>query len=106
MTQIFLHVTLISLLFFCEQRPVLVAAEMPSKQAAPIGERLTYDISWLNILAGTAVMEVMVRWHGRRRFTAETSDDCAVATGNHVNSFPWITAWSPSLIFANNSPST
>ena len=58
MTQIFLHVTLISLLFFCEQRPVLVAAEMPSKQAAPIGERLTYDISWLNILAGTAVMEV------------------------------------------------
>ena len=23
-----------------------------------IGERLTYDISWLNILAGTAVMEV------------------------------------------------
>lgn len=48
-----------SLLFFCEQRPVLVAAEMSSKHAAPIGERLTYEISWLNILAGTAVMEVM-----------------------------------------------
>jgi Protein of unknown function (DUF3108) len=59
MTQIFLHVTLMSLLFFCEQRPVLVAAEMSLKQAAPIGERLTYEISWLNILAGTAVMEVM-----------------------------------------------
>ena len=58
MTRLLLHVTLMSLLFFCEQRPVLVAAEMPSKQAAPIGERLTYDISWLNILAGTAVMEV------------------------------------------------
>jgi Protein of unknown function (DUF3108) len=48
-----------SLLFISEQRPVLVAAEMSSKQAAPIGERLTYEISWLNILAGTAVMEVM-----------------------------------------------
>jgi hypothetical protein len=59
MTQIFLHVALMSLLFFCEQRPVLVAAEISPKQAAPIGERLTYEISWLNILAGTAVMEVM-----------------------------------------------
>ena len=54
MTQLFLHVTLISLLFFCGQRPVLVAAEMPSKQAAPIGERLTYEISWLNILRGNS----------------------------------------------------
>jgi uncharacterized protein DUF3108 len=27
-------------------------------QAVQLGERLTYDISWLNILAGTAVMEV------------------------------------------------
>ena len=59
MTRIFLHVALMSLLFISEQRPVFVAAEMPSKQAAPIGERLTYEISWLNILAGTAVMEVM-----------------------------------------------
>lgn len=29
-----------------------------SAQAVRTGERLTYDISWLNILAGTAVMEV------------------------------------------------
>jgi len=29
-----------------------------SAQAVQTGERLTYDISWLNILAGTAVMEV------------------------------------------------
>ena len=29
-----------------------------SGQAVQTGERLTYDISWLNILAGTAVMEV------------------------------------------------
>ena len=33
------------------------AAEL-SVQAVETGERLTYDISWLNILAGTAVMEV------------------------------------------------
>jgi hypothetical protein len=33
------------------------AAELPV-QAVMTGERLTYDISWLNILAGTAVMEV------------------------------------------------
>jgi len=33
------------------------AAEL-SAQAVKTGERLTYDISWLNILAGTAVMEV------------------------------------------------
>src|SRR6478735_7254027 len=29
-----------------------------SVQPVQTGERLTYDISWLNILAGTAVMEV------------------------------------------------
>jgi hypothetical protein len=34
-----------------------VAAEA-SGHAVHTGERLTYDISWLNILAGTAVMEV------------------------------------------------
>jgi hypothetical protein len=37
--------------------PLPVAAEGPG-QAVQTGERLTYDISWLNILAGTAVMEV------------------------------------------------
>ena len=33
-------------------------AEATRVQAVQTGERLTYDISWLNILAGTAVMEV------------------------------------------------
>ena len=37
--------------------PVAAATEA-SAQAVRTGERLTYDISWLNILAGTAVMEV------------------------------------------------
>ena len=37
--------------------PVAVAADA-SVQAVHTGERLIYDISWLNILAGTAVMEV------------------------------------------------
>ncbi|HLZ34341.1 MAG TPA: DUF3108 domain-containing protein [Nitrospira sp.] len=41
------------------QRPVAVAAEPSLKQAVQTGERLTYEISWLNILAGTAVMEVL-----------------------------------------------
>ena len=36
----------------------LVVAADASVQAVQTGERLTYDISWLNILAGTAVMEV------------------------------------------------
>jgi hypothetical protein len=34
------------------------AADLPAKQAVQPGERLSYEISWLNILAGTAVMEV------------------------------------------------
>ncbi len=34
------------------------AADAVSVQSIRIGERLTYEISWLNILAGTAVMEV------------------------------------------------
>ena len=36
----------------------LADAADASVQAVQTGERLTYDISWLNILAGTAVMEV------------------------------------------------
>ena len=36
----------------------LTGAAGASVQAVQTGERLTYDISWLNILAGTAVMEV------------------------------------------------
>jgi len=38
----------------------MAAAEPAPAHAVQTGERLTYDISWLNILAGTAVMEVMV----------------------------------------------
>jgi hypothetical protein len=38
---------------------VLAVAADASVQAIQTGERLTYDISWLNILAGTAVMEVL-----------------------------------------------
>lgn len=34
------------------------APESASDQTILVGERLTYEISWLNILAGTAVMEV------------------------------------------------
>ena len=36
----------------------VAAASEASVQAVRTGERFTYDISWLNILAGTAVMEV------------------------------------------------
>lgn len=36
-----------------------LAGEPFSKQVVRTGERLTYEISWLNILAGTAVMEVV-----------------------------------------------
>jgi len=34
------------------------AAESSANHAIQVGERLTFEISWLNILAGTAVMEV------------------------------------------------
>lgn len=34
------------------------AVELPANHAIQVGERLTFEISWLNILAGTAVMEV------------------------------------------------
>ncbi|HJT21750.1 MAG TPA: DUF3108 domain-containing protein [Nitrospira sp.] len=36
----------------------LGADELPHTSAVQAGERLTYDISWLGIVAGTAVMEV------------------------------------------------
>jgi uncharacterized protein DUF3108 len=54
------HVALLTMLLIGEQGSVAMAgADMASAQAVQTGERLTYDISWLNILAGTAVMEVM-----------------------------------------------
>jgi hypothetical protein len=57
MTRVLLRFTLTSLLLFGEQGFAAMAAERPV-QAVQTGERLTYEISWLNILAGTAVMEV------------------------------------------------
>jgi uncharacterized protein DUF3108 len=58
MIRILFHLTVMSLWLLCVQEPVAMAAGMAP---APVqtGERLTYEISWLNILAGTAVMEVM-----------------------------------------------
>src|SRR5690242_10005350 len=58
MIRLLFRLTLMSLWLLCEQEPVAMAAGMAP---APVqtGERLTYEISWLNILAGTAVMEVM-----------------------------------------------
>jgi hypothetical protein len=47
-------VLFLALSFFCPAR----AADRPARPFQP-GERFTYDISWLNITAGTAVMEVM-----------------------------------------------
>jgi hypothetical protein len=49
------------------------AAESPNGSSRPFqpGERLTYDISWLNITAGTAVMEVL---------GSPTADNPSVAT--------------------------
>ncbi|HKP00201.1 MAG TPA: hypothetical protein VJU02_01085, partial [Nitrospiraceae bacterium] len=34
------------------------AGELSSSRSFQIGEELTYDISWLNITAGTAVMAI------------------------------------------------
>jgi len=45
-------------IFFCGQGAVAVAADPVLNRAVHVGERLTYEISWLNIFAGTAVMEV------------------------------------------------
>jgi len=43
---------------FCGHGAVALASNPGLNQAVHVGERLTYEISWLNILAGTAVMEV------------------------------------------------
>jgi Protein of unknown function (DUF3108) len=56
----FCLIALMSLLLSGVQGPVaLTTAETVPAQAVRTGERLTYEISWLNILAGMAVMEVM-----------------------------------------------
>src|SRR5262245_62303935 len=60
MTRRLVHLALaITLLFVATAPIVLAAAESSPVQAIQTGERLTYEIAWLNILAGTAVMEVM-----------------------------------------------
>ncbi len=47
------------------------AGETLGKSVLPVGEKLTYEISWLNILAGTAVMEVLDGGGGRDSLTAK-----------------------------------
>lgn len=56
--RVLLRTTLCALIL-CLPYPV-AAGDNPSISRPPfqVGERLTYDISWLNITAGTAVMEV------------------------------------------------
>ena len=54
-----LHTLAAGLLALCLFQPAQGAAEATiAKPPFEVGERLTYDISWLNITAGTAVMEV------------------------------------------------
>jgi hypothetical protein len=60
MTRSLYLIALMSLLLFGQQDSAAIATvETAPAQAVQTGERLTYEISWLNILAGTAVMEVM-----------------------------------------------
>lgn len=49
----------------------LADAAEGSVQAVRTGERLTYDITWLNILAGTAVMEVQANGAGTNNSRAK-----------------------------------
>jgi hypothetical protein len=55
MTQLLSHTIMTCLLLVLSMPAV---AETGPAKAVQTGEQLTYDISWLNILAGTAVMEV------------------------------------------------
>ena len=58
MNLIFLSLLLISAAFWAVQGTTAFAAETAPKQAIHPGEQLTYDISWLSITAGTAVMAI------------------------------------------------
>lgn len=49
---------LISAVFWAVQGTTALVEETASKRAIQPGEQLTYDISWLNITAGTAVMAI------------------------------------------------
>src|SRR5262249_14863756 len=60
MTRILVRLALAITFLFGDTASIgLAAVESAPAQAVQTGERLTYEISWLNILAGTAVMEVM-----------------------------------------------
>ena len=58
MNLIFLSLMLVSAAFGGVQGTSALAAETVQKQAVQPGEELTYDISWMFITAGTAVMAV------------------------------------------------
>ena len=58
MNLIFLSLMLVSAAFGGVQGTSALAAETVQKQAVRPGEELTYDISWMFITAGTAVMAV------------------------------------------------
>ena len=59
------------------------AGDISSARSFQVGEQLTYDISWLNITAGTAVMAVTVRWYGRRPAVGEIDHHGAVEARHH-----------------------
>ncbi len=48
----------VGLAFFGGPFPSAAGPETPSSPPFQVGERLIYDVSWLNILGGTAVMDV------------------------------------------------
>ena len=58
MNLIFLSLLLVSAGFWDVQGKTALAAETAPRQAVQPGEQLTYDISWLYITAGTAIMAV------------------------------------------------
>jgi len=78
------------LLTLCQ--PLQAAEEgMLGKRPFEVGERLTYDISWLNITAGTAVMEV-AKMEGKMEGNAERAFAKLVGT---AQSRPIITKFFP-----------
>lgn len=68
--------------------PSAAASDQPASVPHPFqpGERLTYDISWLNISAGTAVMEVAV---------GEPSDGASATLVTTARSSPMVTKFYP-----------
>ena len=58
MNQLLLPLLLVNAAFWGLPGTLAVAAETTLKQAIQPGEQLTYDISWLSITAGTAVMAI------------------------------------------------